>query len=88
MPGSFGGEEGTLLTKDGNKVCVLAATSFCKPHPDSTEVLDSALLPLSVRRYTGVPAITETSILRLMDKILHDPKDSKLWELRYIPYNG
>ena len=28
------------------------------------------------------------SILRLMDKILHDPKDPKLWELWYIPYNG
>ena len=26
--------------------------------------------------------------LRLMDKILHDPKDSKLWELWYIPYYG
>ena len=24
----------------------------------------------------------------LMDKILHDLKDSKLWELWYIPYNG
>ena len=24
----------------------------------------------------------------LMDKILHDPKDPKLWELWYIPYNG
>ena len=23
-----------------------------------------------------------------MDKILHDPKDSKLWELWYIPYYG
>ena len=23
-----------------------------------------------------------------MDKILHDPKDPKLWELWYIPYNG
>ena len=30
----------------------------------------------------------ETTHLRLMDKILHDPKDSKLWELWYIPYNG
>ena len=28
-----------------------------------------------------------TNIL-LMDKILHDLKDSKLWELWYIPYNG
>ena len=26
-------------------------------------------------------------IIRLMDKILHDPKDPKLWELWYIPYN-
>ena len=25
--------------------------------------------------------------IRLMDKILHDPKDPKLWELWYIPYN-
>ena len=24
----------------------------------------------------------------LMDKILHDPKDPKLWELWCIPYNG
>ena len=23
-----------------------------------------------------------------MDKILHDPEDPKLWELRYIPYYG
>ena len=23
-----------------------------------------------------------------MDKILHDPKDPKLWELWYISYNG
>ena len=27
-------------------------------------------------------------VIRLMDKILHDPKDPKLWELWYIPYNG
>ena len=26
--------------------------------------------------------------IRLMDKILHDPKDPKLWELWYIPYYG
>ena len=23
-----------------------------------------------------------------MDKVLHDLKDSKLWEVRYISYNG
>ena len=27
-------------------------------------------------------------LILLMDKILHDPKDPKLWELWYIPYNG
>ena len=27
-------------------------------------------------------------VIRLMDKILHDPKDPKLWELWYIPYNA
>ena len=27
-------------------------------------------------------------LLRLMDKILHDPKDPKVWELWYIPCNG
>ena len=27
-------------------------------------------------------------VIRLMDKILHDLKDSKLWKLWYIPYNG
>ena len=26
--------------------------------------------------------------IRLMDKILHDPTDPKLWELWYIPYYG
>ena len=27
-------------------------------------------------------------VIRWMDKILHDPKDPKLWEIWYIPYNG
>ena len=29
-----------------------------------------------------------SAVVLLMDKILHDPKDPKLWELWYIPYNG
>ena len=37
-------------------------------------------------RYT--PLRTIIKILRLMDKILHDPKDPNLWELWYIPSNG
>ena len=32
--------------------------------------------------------LTLSGILRLMDKILHDLKDPKLWELWYIPDNG
>ena len=32
--------------------------------------------------------IGEESVVRLMDKILHDLKDPKVWELRYIPYYG
>ena len=40
-------------------------------------------LPTSQR--PQYPLIKE---LLLMDKILHDLKDSKLWELWYIPYNG
>ena len=31
---------------------------------------------------------TKLGVLLLMDNILHDPKDPKLWELWYIPYNG
>ena len=27
-------------------------------------------------------------LVLLMDKVLHDPKDPKLWELWYISYNG
>ena len=32
--------------------------------------------------------LTSLLVILLMDKILHDLKDSKLWELWYIPYNG
>ena len=32
--------------------------------------------------------VVDPQNIRLMDKILHDPKDPKLWELWYIPYNG
>ena len=35
-----------------------------------------------------MPHIQAFIPIRLMDKILHDPKDPKLWELWYIPYNG
>ena len=35
------------------------------------------------------PSISPLTLkLRLMDKILHDLKDPKLWELWYIPYYG
>ena len=38
-------------------------------------------------RVSGDIKVDDSNIL-LMDKILHDPKDPKLWELWYIPYNG
>ena len=31
---------------------------------------------------------TEFIMVLMMDKILPDPKDPKLWELWYIPYGG
>ena len=33
-------------------------------------------------------SLAQDGVIRLMDKILHDPKDPKLWELWYIPYYG
>ena len=39
--------------------------------------------------HTGLDAQSRVlGRILLMDKILHDLKDSKLWELWYIPYNG
>ena len=36
----------------------------------------------------GVVLLRQLLLILLMDKILHDLKDSKLWELWYIPFNG
>ena len=36
----------------------------------------------------GLKIFDPETVLRLMDKILHDLKDPKLWELWYIPYYG
>ena len=46
------------------------------------EGLKTIMLKLSVSYFSA------DRMLLLMDKILHDPKDPKLWELWYIPYNG
>ena len=47
---------------------------------------------MSLATYLGLgfrdKSIVNVSAILLMDKILHDPKDPKLWELWYIPYNG
>ena len=46
---------------------------------------------MDIRAYVSIPAYSERTsayLLLLMDKILHDLEDSKLWELWYIPYNG
>ena len=55
--------------------------------------LEGALRGLRFRLLGGQVGDTqhvrdEPGRIRLMDKILHDPKDPKLWELWYIPYNG
>ena len=39
------------------------------------------------KEYTIIPIEPLKGAIRLMDKILHDPKDPKLWELWYIPYS-
>ena len=48
-------------------------------------VQNSQMQDLRVKASRG---LSNTPVIRLMDKILHDPKDPKLWELWYIPYYG
>ena len=36
----------------------------------------------------SLTAVSMIVTLRLMEKILHDLKDPKVWELWYIPYYG
>ena len=55
----------------------------CLPKGPGAQIVDTSPLCNS---YIGT--LGTKYILRLMDKILHDPKDPKLWELWYIPYNG
>ena len=49
------------------------------PHPSSSQKICAATPPTE-------PCETRHWPERLMDKILHDLKYSKLWELCYIPY--
>ena len=51
------------------------------PHKTSSE-------PLGKGSGYGLGPLPYLGVVRLMDKILHDPKDPKLWELWYIPYHG
>ena len=46
------------------------------------------ILYYTVLHYTILQFCMRFYTVLLMDKILHDPKDPKLWELWYIPYNG
>ena len=42
----------------------------------------------SLTTYVWLAGNGRMVVILLMDKILHDPKDPKLWELWYIPYYG
>ena len=44
-------------------------------------------LKAAFRRLHSLFTVRKMPLL-LMDKILHDPKYPKLWELWYIPYSG
>ena len=62
-----------------NQVPTLVRTSVEKvPHPAQ----------IKSRSLTSGRFSWRSMSVRLMDKILHDPKDPKLWELWYIPYYG
>ena len=54
---------------------------YTHTHIHGTKLRAETQLPLSC-------CASCPEVLLLMDKILHDLKDSKLWELWYIPYNG
>ena len=61
-------------------------------HPDPQEfkgpVLKLGSMSFDSLRMVFRETSALTQVLLLMDKILHDLKDSKLWELWYIPYDG
>ena len=60
--------------------------SKCK---DAAESLNGFVwIRTSCHRSEQPQGIISKAWVRLMDKILHDPKDPKLFELWYIPYNG
>ena len=45
-------------------------------------------MELGPKDHTWMVLSAKLKMVLLVDKILHDPKDPKLWELWYIPYNG
>ena len=46
------------------------------------------MMMIMVNDQSEVDGNGQEVMILLMDKILHDPKDPKLWELWYIPYYG
>ena len=64
---------------------LVLSVSVCLSVSRLVDELVSWLVGYSVRHLVVSQLV---SSIRLMDKILHDPKDSKLWELWYIPYYG
>ena len=58
------------------------------PHQNRDGLLGPDSIMLVHMDPLGVPVSPKPYTIRLMDKILHDLKDPKLWELWYIPYYG
>ena len=52
------------------------------------KMLDSTENKMEAELLCGMVSLSEAYVLLLMDKILYDPKDPKLWESWYIPHNG
>ena len=50
-------------------------------------LLHSAGAQLQLSKPRELAQGPEKTVILLMDRILHDPKDPKLWELWYISYN-
>ena len=72
-------------------VCVCTSSAFRILRSERLEVYEAIRRGYKEKLLSGEALSDQLAErLLLMDKILHDhdPKDSKLWELRYIPYYG
>ena len=69
----------------------MVARMCCDKHfPGSPNIFVACMQSSAWSNYAGRSAggFEGLGMVRLMDKILHDPKDPQLWELWYFPYYG